>query len=444
MCGIAGFQLSPTDTLTVNSKRLARDLLLGIEHRGTDATGFAFADSTGRHQIHKRAVPASDFVRRGLCLPKRTETAILHTRAWTTGSPTINDNNHPIASGNIVGVHNGWLTNTERLWGDIVNRERQLAEVDSEVIFAMLANGYADSGATVLDSLEAIRGNAAVAWLDLDTPGNLYLARGHSSPLFIGQTQGGSIVFASESDVVALAASAAGLELTHIREAVEGSLFTVSGGEVIDVRNFKPEGPGYGRARNIYASWDDESYAEYESTTRYGVKSAAKSARVFVENLRDIDGEDIVTEDNFWSLDWLSRSLFDVKTPIPFSNGDAYYTAYDKRERIITQWFQNYRGPVEQRAAAERTLKANVHPGDYVTTYLGDENYPAQVVAVPDQWPTGKYALRVYLKKRMHGPASFTGTDVALVERNYDEFVPVPKTVTSLPKATHVAEALPF
>lgn len=252
-------------------------------------------------QVHKQDLTASDFVKRRLCLPKRSDLCILHTRTPTKGAPEFNVNNHPIATGRIVGVHNGWLTNDHSLWDGLVDGARRIGEVDSEVIFALLAHGKEDSGITTIDALEAVRGNVAVAWFDNQEPDTLYLARGHGSPLIIGQTERGSLIFASTDEAVFNAAAEAGLELTHLRELEEGRLLTVDHGDITNVQTFTPDPPytytkttgtkymhggagAYGTygGTNVYgqSTWDDEWVdQEFGGIT----KPAKESAEVFTQ-----------------------------------------------------------------------------------------------------------------------------------------------------------------
>lgn len=240
MCGIAGFSLSPEEN--VNSKRLLRALLLGIEERGRDATGFAFIDSTGDFQVHKDDIDASLFVRRHLCLPRRAKVAIAHTRFATQGTPLWNANNHPIKTGSVVGVHNGHISNDWSLFKDIeeiVGGDIRIADVDSEAAFAAL--GWLTNDRT--EVLEMLRGSAALAWMDASDHPNpknaLHLARVSSSPLIVAETQGGSVIFASTKSAIAGAAAACGLELEKVREIEEGKYLTVVDGIVTDVKSFK-------------------------------------------------------------------------------------------------------------------------------------------------------------------------------------------------------------
>lgn len=400
--------MSPTDNLTINSKVLAKSLLLGIEHRGYDATGLAFIDDKHRFQIHKRDVEASKFVKRDLCLPRKATTAILHTRMWTQGKPEVNGNNHPIPQGTLVGVHNGWVTNDTDLWGKLVKYERRMAEVDSEVIFALLAHGLEDSNTNVLGALESIKANLAVAWLDREKPDTLFLARGHSSPLWLGQTEGGSLIFASEKTAVAEAADTAHLELTHLREVEEGNLFQVNSGSVDTVQTFTPLPPA-SYVRPSYSSWDEDTY-DYHimgHKPRFPGK-----VTTLVQPISDETGEADV-----------DRRLFNpLYTPAP--KPGASYSTETKRDSEINAWFDDFRGSAEALSQAAARLKAFIEVGDIVDLYLAGERTTAQVLLVPGFFPGGKYVLRAFV------PAQFSGTtgkmECVLVERMWYEFHDAP------------------
>lgn len=266
MCGIAGASLSPNDK--VNAKRVARAMLLAIEHRGKDATGFAFRDPTGAFQVHKDNLAATEFVKRRLCLPRAATTFIAHTRFATQGSEYFNVNNHPITTAGIVGVHNGHVSNDYDLFRDIDNALElpgkdsvRIGEVDSEAIFALL--GYLPGQPT--DHLAKVRGGAAVAWMnEADDNEYLHLARLSSSPLIIGQTTSGSIFFASTSDAVDAGIAAAGLVLDKWWDIHEGTYMSVLNGEFVNVEEFTP-------AKPLYTSWTGRRYAPITRGVSHGI-----------------------------------------------------------------------------------------------------------------------------------------------------------------------------
>ncbi len=228
MCGIAGFNLHPNDH--IDPIALGRELLLGIEERGSDATGMAcFTPGTGQFVLHKKAMPASQYVRYAHGLKGATN-VVLHARFATKGRPLDAANNHPIRSGPIVGVHNGHVVNDDELFGWVGGPRR--GTVDSEAIFAVLAR----SGLPAKSALWRVEGRAAIAWIDRRKPGALNLARMDTSPLTVGRSEGGSIIFASTESILARACRRAGIRLEWRSQLDEGSSLSVHPGRRIDFR----------------------------------------------------------------------------------------------------------------------------------------------------------------------------------------------------------------
>jgi glucosamine 6-phosphate synthetase-like amidotransferase/phosphosugar isomerase protein len=214
MCGICGvYKLSirDSDDLSVDDQNnyaetIFHNLLLDMEDRGKDATGYACI-TRGRVGgeddvfVQKLNVKASEFIKtkkfRKLewALPK-SRCVIGHCRARTKGSENDNRNNHPLWSketGKII-VHNGIINNDDRI------KEKENfktdGEVDSEVILRLLEK-YDVKGAS-----ERLYGSFAVAMIDLVSPDNLLLFR-HTNPLFVGYIKEYRlIVFASTEDAV--------------------------------------------------------------------------------------------------------------------------------------------------------------------------------------------------------------------------------------------------
>lgn len=217
MCGIAGFTLAPRDR--VDASRLASRLLLGIENRGRHATGAGWYDpDTGKAYVDKAAIPASQYVK-FMALPDTTRTAVLHTRWASQGSPSNNGNNHPVDVAGAIGVHNGVIHNDRDVFGLLRGYYERRHQVDSEAIFALIRH----SGLDVTEALPLLTGSAAIAWLDTDDPTRtLHLARISSSPLVVGRTAAGSVVFASTIGTVTAAAADTGLTLTDVTTLDEG------------------------------------------------------------------------------------------------------------------------------------------------------------------------------------------------------------------------------
>ena len=157
MCGQCGvIRINPKNlhVAIVSAAHLFSRLLLLSEHRGPLASGAAWLDVSGRHQILKAPQPASDFVATAGYAEWKTSissTAVLlmgHTRWPTQGSHLDNHNNHPISdrSGRndragrtgcrpIFLTHNGHLVDAERHFTHFGLPRRW--EVDSELLLRL-------------------------------------------------------------------------------------------------------------------------------------------------------------------------------------------------------------------------------------------------------------------------------------------------------------------
>ena len=243
MCGIGGFCLNPKDHGKIDTDRLAGSLLMHLEVRGKHATGMAWHEG-GKVRSRKAAVDATTWCKKGEHVTGATS-AILHTRYATQGDPANPMNNHPIATGSVVGTHNGTLDDghDDDLF-DMLGCERH-GEVDSEALFALIAHGELDA----VSAMELMRGRIALAWFDTrDSEPTLHLARLHGSPLAIGQTKNGSFMYASTMDILEDAVAHADVELAWKQVVPEGQYIKVQRGvivscETVTVREAAPRQP---------------------------------------------------------------------------------------------------------------------------------------------------------------------------------------------------------
>ena len=187
MCGLAGVILKDKSRSTsdlLGGRAGFESALTNARVRGTHATGYAKIDSSGKHEIVKRDLDATNFVygfgeylKSISSIDKHTTVLMGHTRYATQGAPEINRNNHPIRAGKTIGTHNGWVSNDDELF-EHYNLER-FAEVDSEVIFRM-----ADDSDTVDEFVNnrftKIRGRATIVWTDIERPEYVYLLKGNN------------------------------------------------------------------------------------------------------------------------------------------------------------------------------------------------------------------------------------------------------------------------
>lgn len=200
MCAILGVSFAPGST--IDRQALAAALLDEGDVRGRDASGWAWArgDEDG---MFKANVPGANISVEDI--PQDAEAIIAHTRAATTGSPTVNDNNHPVLSpsGNIRLVHNGVIYNHLELRG-VLDNGAQLAEVDTSVIPGVLEE-------LGLENTDLIAGDASAAWFDRETGSMIHLARFSHSPVNVAFLEDGSFAFASTESILGRALNTAGI-----------------------------------------------------------------------------------------------------------------------------------------------------------------------------------------------------------------------------------------
>ena len=156
MCGIVGiFAFNNTEEKKQAKKReamtfLFTELLQETQIRGKDATGVSALFDDGHFIIQKGGVPASDFISNygdsnnnyntfvETCRTYKDHLKLLvgHCRKSSVGNSFNNSNNHPIRAGEIIGVHNGTLTNHEKIFKKLgCDRD---GTVDSEAIMRLL------------------------------------------------------------------------------------------------------------------------------------------------------------------------------------------------------------------------------------------------------------------------------------------------------------------
>lgn len=145
MCGLTGVLLYPTQRSPETWRKIIDIHTANLsfnEERGREASGVAVIQADGRHQVFKQPVEATKLVdmegyQEALASVGEQTVAILgHTRMPTKGSRWHNANNHPIQAGNVIGVHNGMISNDDQLFAQ--RKMPRAGEVDSEVIFRLL------------------------------------------------------------------------------------------------------------------------------------------------------------------------------------------------------------------------------------------------------------------------------------------------------------------
>lgn len=205
MCGIIGFikikgrQVENKEEDDKYVKFATFDLLMRSVSRGSDATGVSFINSEGKLIHFKRDIESTnpeflEKVEELLDTHGVPEVMTMHTRAHTQGSPTNNDNNHPVIShdGKISVVHNGMIYNDYLIRKELPKEFRCKAEVDSEVIVRLIESKFAKKEKkddeswieSIRESTKEMAGGFACAVLNEEFPTTLTLFR-HGNPIVL-------------------------------------------------------------------------------------------------------------------------------------------------------------------------------------------------------------------------------------------------------------------
>ncbi|TNF34752.1 MAG: hypothetical protein EP312_05605 [Gammaproteobacteria bacterium] len=215
MCGIFGifFPDSGQGFDARKTRRMLDYLFTVSQSRGQEAAGLMIR-SGDDVLIHKATLSGREFIRQPFYKGFFAEPgfwdrhvandgfmAIGHARLDTNGSKWDNANNAPLEYENLIGVHNGIITNVDALWARNPHLARHVT-VDSEVILALYDEQlrHQDAMAALENVLKQIEGSASVAIFDrtrktvaLGTnTGSLYVAD-YANELF---------VFASEAYIL--------------------------------------------------------------------------------------------------------------------------------------------------------------------------------------------------------------------------------------------------
>jgi len=104
-----------------------------------------------------------------------------------------------------------------------------------------------------------------LAWIEQGKGNTLHLARVNSSPLWIGQTATGSLVYGSTEDTIENAAVMLDSTLDWSYSASEGEYFKVKNGKIVEHQNFTPFKQVYANNWRNYSHKYQDSWDEYPS-----------------------------------------------------------------------------------------------------------------------------------------------------------------------------------
>ena len=189
MCGQAGIILGQKRRRAEERDHLAwlfTQLLVLNEPRGPHATGVAWLNRDGEHRLFKRPVRANRFVTDKAFhevlggVDNRATLLLGHTRWRTRGDERINENNHPIRAGDILGTHNGIIYNANYLFRRF--KLRRFAEVDSELLFRLASRAARNGPIETIrfkDRLKLCRGQMTAVLASRLDPETILVLKGN-------------------------------------------------------------------------------------------------------------------------------------------------------------------------------------------------------------------------------------------------------------------------
>jgi asparagine synthetase B (glutamine-hydrolysing) len=304
MCGIFGL----VRAVEARHPRLASEAFVSLgrlaEERGRDAAGFALV--SGGHEgpvvgpgqairqrhveldgctVVKAAAPF-DRVWDRRHLPRLDSSAIAvgHSRWATRGSPDAVANASPMVVGRLLGTHNGDIDEVDLL--QRYRPGRRLGGTDTEVLFSVLERAGGDPK-EISKLLSAVRGRAALAWVDRGQADRVHLARAALSPLAIARDREANFYWASNPRWFRLLDVKGRFGFRDVTMVREGSYLTVVGGlmpRVDTERRFQ----AHARPRDAFAvaavwrGFDpaDMYLDQARRTHRVAAGEARRSARV--------------------------------------------------------------------------------------------------------------------------------------------------------------------
>ena len=219
MCGIFGIiyysQFPPTYDKANTIRKVAKNLLVESERRGTDASGLCVVGEK-KISIFKTNLPASKMIGQkgysdvigAIKHGDKFRALIGHTRLKTKGSEEFNVNNHPIVTNKVVGVHNGIIGNDELIFRQHAGLARR-GEVDSEVIFQLI-DSYMECGNDIAEAVKSthaeLSGSYACAFIHAEKPNYVTLFKNSWAPVYLHIYDSPKLmVFASDTCILTAA-----------------------------------------------------------------------------------------------------------------------------------------------------------------------------------------------------------------------------------------------
>lgn len=282
MCGILGNQWTRPDRRT---QLFISAIGVLMEDRGRHSAGIwtptwgvrkwtgAFSDGMNAHAL------------------RGTASCIGHCRFATVGDPTV-ANAHPFVYKHITGIHNGGVAN----WRELNKQYDRKFEVDSQHIFANIADN---------EPLTELNAWGAVAYIDSNAPGRIYLFRSGSTSLHVKQVylKSGDLLgaaFASEDDALEASLKIAGFRDSKWITIEEHVLHYIEGGKVFKTDTKVPFGrQGFSGTKGAFGTTIGKLIHNHgtnkgSKTDRFGVMEKSSGA----STKGDLSGHNLSMLDN--------------------------------------------------------------------------------------------------------------------------------------------------
>jgi glucosamine 6-phosphate synthetase-like amidotransferase/phosphosugar isomerase protein len=177
MCGLYGSITNPKIQHSEKQNQQRINIITGLavymEKRGDHSSGIAISVDD-KITYSKTLLKASEFVNNVVykrMLSKNPTIILGHTRYASSGVIS-EENAHPFIYGNIIGCHNGHVTNNDDIMED--------SNVDSQAIFYLLNKNKNDFKKTFAQ----LDGEFAIEWINTQSPNEVHLAK-KTNPLAI-------------------------------------------------------------------------------------------------------------------------------------------------------------------------------------------------------------------------------------------------------------------
>lgn len=205
MCGIYGYiHLSKKNPDLKELHFLTRFMTLENQSRGKDSTGIAVIDKDNNIFNVRKVKSASGFLSNSavddalrINISKDARKILGHTRYATTGDVNLN-NTQPFMYQNIIGTHNGIVTNYKSLFKRF--QLKASTTCDSEALFAMMS--VCDTPRKMAKKLGKVNGYFALSFHNMNDPNKHYFALGNHECHFMTDQKENFIIYSSDKSVL--------------------------------------------------------------------------------------------------------------------------------------------------------------------------------------------------------------------------------------------------